>query len=231
LRTGYAGVKLGANGNVYNERFNGVEDKVITLPEASSANGTEAYLLGLSNLTNLGDLSNKYMQKFIIASEDVRLKDLTLGNPHKDYHNPYWKPGDAQSQAISLKGCTYLENFNLQNCSVYNNVLDFSPCPAIKKVLLTGSSVGNVTLPINGMLEELRLPTTVTQIRIESHSGLTEDKFSIGTYDYGSANKIGEGNGYKNDYSRITSLYVVDTPINTYDIIVDEHSSLADYYL
>jgi hypothetical protein len=52
---------LGANGNVYNERFNGEETKEIHLPEASSANGTEAYLLGLSNLTDLGDLSNKYM--------------------------------------------------------------------------------------------------------------------------------------------------------------------------
>ena len=231
LKTGYAGVKLGANGNVYNERFQDSETKIINLPEASSANGTEAYLLGLSNLTDLGDLSNKYMQKFIIASEDVRLKDLTLGNPHKDYYNPYWKPGDSQSQAIILKGCTYLENFNLQNCEAYNNVLDFSPCPAIKKILLTGSSTGGITLPINGMLEELRLPNTITQIRIESHTNLKADKFSIGTYDYGNATKIGEGNGYVNDYSKITSLYVVDTPIDTYSIVTTPKSSLTSYYL
>ncbi len=233
LKTGYAGVKLGANGNVYSERFDDAETKTINLSEASSANGTEAYLLGLSNLTDLGDLSNKYMQKFIIAKEDVdvRLKDLTLGNPHKDYHNPYWKPGDAQSQAISLIGCTYLETFNLQNCASYNNTLDFTPCPAIKKILLTGSRVGNVSLPINGMLEELRLPPTVKTVKIQSHSNLTEDKFSIGTYDYGSASKIGEGVGYVNDYSSITELYIVDTPINTYDIITTEKGSLTGYYL
>jgi hypothetical protein len=61
LKTSYAGVKLGANGNVYNERFDGEQKQKILLPEAASANGTEAYLLGLSNLSDLGDLSNKYM--------------------------------------------------------------------------------------------------------------------------------------------------------------------------
>ena len=92
LKTGYAGVKLGANGNVYAARFNDATDQTIFLPEASAANGTEAYLLGLSNLIDLGDLSNKYMQKFIMESNDIRLETLTLGNAHADYHNPYWTP-------------------------------------------------------------------------------------------------------------------------------------------
>lgn len=235
LKTGYSGVKLGANGNVYNERFENEETKEISLPEASSANGTEAYLLGLSNLTDLGDLSNKYMQKFIIASDDVRLKHLTLGNPHKDYNNPYWKPGSAQSQKIGLSGCSYLETFNLQNCSAYNNTLDFSDCPAIQKILLTGSGVTGITLPVNGMLSELRLPTSVTSIKIDTHTSLTN--FSLGGYDYGTGTKIGEqdenGNllgSYQNNYSNIQKLYVVDTPIDTYEM-VRQAGDLSEYYL
>lgn len=232
LKTSYAGVKLGANGNVYNERFNGEETKEITLPEASSANGTEAYLLGLSSLTDLGDLSNKYMQKFIIASDDCRLKHLTLGNPHKDYYNPYWKPKTGQqSQKIGISGCTYLESFNLQNCVSYNNVMDFSGCPAIERILLTGSSTSGVTLPVNGVIKELRLPATVTQLKIVSHSQLKDEGFSIGSYNYGSANKIGEGVGYVNDFSNLTELYIVDTPINTYPMILDSTKTLSGYYL
>jgi hypothetical protein len=96
---------------------------------------------------------------------------------------------------------------------------------------LTGSSTTGLILPINGMLEELRLPSTINTINIESHPKLTADKFSVGTYDYGTATKIGEGNGYINDYSGITHLYVVDTPINTYDIITTPRSSLEAYHL
>lgn len=235
LKTGYAGVKLGANGNTYNERFDGEETKSIDLSEAKNANGTEAYLLGISNLTDLGDLSNKYMQKFIISSDDCRLKTLTLGNPHKDYFNPY-----LTDSKIGITSCTYLEEFNLQNCSSYKEVMDFSKCPAISKVWLTGSSTTGVSLPINGVLDELRLPTTTTQIKIISHPNLRDDwvdddgnphGFSLGTYDYGTASKIGEGKGYVNDFSKITELYVVDTPINTYPMVIDSTNTLTGYYL
>lgn len=231
LKTGYSGVKLGANGNVYNARFNGEETKAISLPEASAANGTEAYLLGLSNLTDLGDLSTKYMQKFIIESNDVRLKTLTLGNPHKDYYNPYWNPtSGGTAQLIVLSGCHYLENFNLQNCSSYNNTLDFSQCLAIKRVLLTGSSTSNITLPENGLLEELRLPSTITNLKIISHPYLTDEGFSFGSYEYGADNLIGENGSYINDFSGLAALWIENTPIDTYKIVTGANK-LAEYYL
>lgn len=274
LKTGYAGVLLGANGNVYNQRFNGVETKTITLPEASGANGTEAYILGLSNLTDLGDLSNKYMQKFLMKSDDVRLENLTLGNPHRCYKNPYWKPHGGQSQQIGLTGCTQLKTFNLQNCADYNNVLDFSNSPAIEKILLTGSNVSGLTLPENGNLKELRLPKSITDLRIHSHSNLTDENFSLGDYRYHSdeedlriedyyidtsvnadnfinkkyyifndekqqyekateynSNTIYYVKGeYQNDFSRIQTLSIIDTPIDTYEILT-QTTNLQSYCL
>lgn len=229
LKTGYAGVQLGANGNIYNERFDGEQVKTINLTEANSANGTEAYLLGLSTLTDLGDLSNKYMQKFIISSDDVRLKRLTLGNPHKDYYNPYWRPGENQAGQIILTGCTYLEYFNLQNCSTYNNALDFSYCPAIKQILLTGSNTSGLTLPINGFINELRLPTAITDLKIEGHESLTDEGFSLGTYNYGSGNKIGEGGSYVNDFSLLQEIYMSGPKINAYEIVKNA-GDLTNYY-
>lgn len=222
IKTGYAGVMVGANASgAHIQRFNGEDEKTIVVPEARAANGTEAYLLGLSNLSDLGDLSDKYMQKFIVSSSDVRLKHLTLGNPHKDYYNPYWSTTvDSKSPEIDISKAIYLETFNLQNCSAYRGGLDFKNCSAVKQILLTGSSVNGLTLPTGGIIEELRLPTTVKKLTIDSHSKLTADNFSIGGYVYGSDNKIGGAGGqYQNDYSALTDVVVIDTPIDTYSMI------------
>jgi hypothetical protein len=69
-------------------------------------------MFGIGNLKDLGDLSNKYMQKLVMTSN--KLERLVLGNPHKDYYNPNWKTSsDGQSSYISLSGSPYLKYFNL----------------------------------------------------------------------------------------------------------------------
>ena len=220
LKTGYAGVLLGANGNVYSEKFSQAGDKKnITLPEAAGANGTEAYILGVSNLTDLGDLSDKYVQKFVVASDDVRLEKLILGNGKKGYDNIYLGSSvGGQSPTIDIKKCTQLKEFNLYNCKSYNSVLDFSASKGIEKIYLTGSGVTGITLPINGVINELRLPNTITALRINSHSSLTQDNFSLGTYDYGeNSNIIGDGQGtFVNDYSKLKYLNIINTNIDSY---------------
>ena len=238
LRTGYAGVLLGANGNVYNERFDQAgQTKSITLPEAAGANGTEAYILGVSNLTDLGDLSNKYVQKFIISSDDVKLEKLKLGNGKQGYNNIYLGQSvGGEAPKIDVTKCTQLKEFNLYNCAAYNSTLDFSKCKAIEEIYLTGSGVSGITLPINGVLKELRLPNTVTIIRINSHSALTKDNFSIGNYDYLTGNtmekdKYGNRVGkFNNDYSLLDTLNIINTNIDTYNMVKDA-KSLRNYCL
>jgi hypothetical protein len=62
IKTGYAGIMVGANASsIYSVRFNNEDTHTIPVPEGANANGTEAYILGLSNLSDLGDLSDKYM--------------------------------------------------------------------------------------------------------------------------------------------------------------------------
>ena len=228
LQTCYAGVLIGANGHVVKERFDGEEKKAIKVQEAQSANGTEAYLLGVSGLKDLGDLSDKYPQKFIMSGQN-KLRSLTFGNPHKDYYNPFWRPEEGNSTPIGLSGCTYLQNFNLQNCKTYNAEIDFSACPVIETILLTGSSTSNLTLPVNGMIKELRLPTSITSLTIDSHQYLTKDGFSIGTYNYGTDNKIGGNGSYVNDYTQLSEVTIINTPIDTYDM-VSHAAVLQGYY-
>ena len=223
LQTCYAGAVLGANGSPQRERFDGEQTKSIVIDGANQANGTEAYLLGISNLKDLGDLSSKYPQKFYIMGEN-KLRTLTLGNPNKYYYNPYW------ANAINLSGSTYLQNFNLQNCSTYNFGLDFSTCPIIERILLTGSGTTSIKLPVNGLLKELRLPVSITKLNIDSHQYLTTENFSIGAYDYGTAEEIGKGNGYVNDYGRLRDVTIINTPIDTYNMLINA-ISLESYYL
>ena len=226
LQTCYAGALVGANGVLVKQRFNGEDTQSFTV-ESEGANGTEAYLLGVSNLKDLGDLSNKYPQKFIMNGSN-KLRTLTLGNPHKDYYNPFWRPEGGNSEAIGLTGCTYLQEFNLQNCSTYNAQIDFRECPVIEKILLTGSNTSNLMLPVNGALKELRLPTSITKLSINSHQYLTTD-FSVGTYEYGSDNKIGGNGRYVDDFSYLTELTIINTPIDSYNL-VSKASNLEGYY-
>ena len=220
LQPCFAGVLLGKNGNVYVEQFANEEKRIIEVDEGSSANNTEAYILGLSSLSDLGDLSNKYVQKFVMSGEN-KLKTLKLGNPNKNYHNPYWSSETSVSK-IDLTGSKYLETFNLQNCSSFQAELDFSQCPNIRTILLTGSNTPGVKLPINGSVSELRLPSSVRSLSIESNTNLTNEKFSLGTYDYGSGNKIGDPGGhYINDFSKLNTICIINTPIDSYDIVTN----------
>lgn len=248
LKTGYSGVQLGANGATSTKRFDGEQTQTIAI-DTSSASGTEAYILGLSTLSDMGDLSTKYMQKFIMESSDIRLRKLILGSPHKYYYNRYWNTVQGgQSPEITLGGfdtetgepygCLYLEEFNLQNCNTFNNVLDFRVCSAIEKIYLTGSGVSGVTLPTNGLLTELRLPPSVTTIRIEGHGSLTDRGFSVGTYDYNGEDTIGvyeQAEITQEIFEANPDLYFINVNEGTdlvpqYEFAPNKYSDRAVYY-
>lgn len=238
LKVGYGGVKVGGNGNVYSTRFNTPNETqqiIIPTAEISGANGTELYLLGVSNLKDLGDLSDKYPQKIIISSTsddnnkvENHLSRLTLGNSTKGYKNP-WLTTD-----VSLTACTSLEYLNFENCSDYKNTLNISNSNAIKTVLAIGSGITGISLPTNGILQELRLPSTISELSIDNHLLLNDSGFTMGTYEFDGTeedNKIGYNKShYKNDFSNLTSLKIINTPINTYDMVI-QASGLTQYCL
>ena len=97
----------------------------------------------------------------------------------RNYYNPY-----QAGSTLGLASCKYLEELDLTNCLEYFNGIDLSDSPQIKKVRLIGSSTSNLILPVGGILEELRVPPTVKNLIIDSHSGLTNEKFTYGFYEY-----------------------------------------------
>lgn len=219
LQTCYAGVMLGKNASgIQYKKFNGSEKQQIIVPNATNANGTEAYLLGLKDLKDIGDLSSKYVQKFVFTTSDLKLEKLILGNSKQGYNNTFWQG----SEAIGLTGCTYLKYFNLENCPYYMQSLDFSNSPAIETIRTTGSGVNSITLPKNGVLKELRLPPYIKSLELDNHKYLT--KFSIGTYNYKTEDvkeemDYDDESRFVNDYTSLTSVSIKNTPIDTYTLL------------
>ena len=214
-KTGYSGVKLGANGTPVNKRFVNEQAQSIVI-DTSSASGTEIYLLGLSNLSDVGDLSDKYLYNLIIGAAQNNLTRLILGNHHKDYYNPYWS---NVTEPMSLNGFRFLRVFNLENCDTFTNTIDFTESPQIEEIYLTGSRTSALTLPVGGVLKELRIPTTITDLIIDAHPTLYDDCFTLGHFDYDENDTTGLLGHYVNDFSKLIKLYINNTNINTYNIV------------
>lgn len=214
---GYTGVRIGANGTPIIKKINKKGEKIAINANIDNAGGTEAYILGASLLSDLGDLSDKYVQNFELPSSELRFKKLKLGNGTKGYDNPKF---NAESN-ISLTGCKYLEDFNLINCKSYTNGLNFNDCQQIKSINLIGSSVGALTLPVGSSLTELRIPVTVDKLELNSQAFLLDEFFTLGSYIYAEGQEhIDQNLGtYQNDFKHLRELTVIDTPINSYNIV------------
>ncbi len=227
LKPGFAGVISGGNGTLVKVQTDvGSVNYVETEGETGN---TETYLVGLSNLTDIGDLSDKYLGVFIVGSEDIRLKRLILGNTHKDYYNKRWVK-QSETGDIALTNFKHLEEFNMVNCHGYTKGLNFTTCEQIKKINAVGSGTTSLTLPVGGILEELRIPETVTVFSIHSHKELESQNFTIGHYEYNDDLTIeqSETGHYVNDFSQLTKVSIIDTPIDSY-ALARNASNLVDY--
>jgi hypothetical protein len=203
---------LGAEATYANIKFNGQEEKTIEA-NMTNASGSECYLYGVSNLSSIGDLSDKYITKFNPSTTVDRpflLTELILGNHTEGYNNPNWS---AESATLDLSWFKFLQYFNFENCSGFDDEIDLQHNTQLRRVLLNGSSTSGIILPVQGYIEELRLPTTISNVCIDSHPALTTDNFTFGYFNYGT-------NEYVNDFSDLEHLKLKNTTsLDTYNII------------
>jgi hypothetical protein len=95
LGPGFAGVRFGQNGTIVNYQFTN-DNLTATVTSDQDPADLESYILGLNNLKDIGDLSNKYLKTFTVKNRN-KLDRIILGNDFKDYFNPYWgKTGGAE---------------------------------------------------------------------------------------------------------------------------------------
>jgi hypothetical protein len=65
---------------------------------------------------------------------------------------------------------------------------------------------------VGGVLEELRIPSSLPDLNIDSHPTLGKDGFTVGYFDY-------DTNQYVNDYSGLAKISIKNTPIDSYGMI------------
>lgn len=160
---------------------------LVAAPEGAKYNDTETYVYGASQIKDLGDLSSQYLGLFSFPGE-TKLETLILGNKTNGYYNPNFSALSIGAAAPQLK---MLDISNTQ----LTGVLDLSKCQNITKVFACGSGITSVSLPSYGVLQELRLPITITSLVMDNQTNLLNNKFTIGTYDsttdtYTNANEI-----------------------------------------
>lgn len=199
INKGFSGVKLGQNGVPVSKRFEPNQRQKIQI-NTTDGNRTETYLLGVSNLADVGDLSDKYLYKFIDDNVgENNLKRLIVGNHHEKYYNP-----NLTNEIISLNSYTFLEEVNFENCGAFTGSISCSNNLNLKTVNLLGSLCSSLNLPVGGIIEELRLPPSIQNLNIESQSKLTYDNFTLGRFNYVS-------NSFENDYSKLQNISLKDT--------------------
>lgn len=149
-------------------------DTVHVQAPAIQFNDTEAYIYGASRIRSLGDLSSQYAGS-VDLSKATRLTEVIIGSGLVGYQN-------NNLLSLSLGNNTLLRTVDIRNCPSYKSALDLSGCGAIEAILAQGSGITAVNLASAGILTELRLPGTLTNLTLKNQAKLTSSGFSLDGY-------------------------------------------------
>lgn len=154
VRFGSRDVQVRANRNV---------EYTIECP-LDTVSDTETYIYSSDMLSSIGDMSG-YQADTVNTSMAPKLLDVKFGKKSTDYINQNLK-------TINLGRNKMLELVELSRCVNLTGTQDFSGCTGLKTVHLWDTRVTGVTLSTGGVLEELDLPGTITNLTIRNQPNL-----------------------------------------------------------
>ena len=166
----YATVKYGSY--LVQQRANRNVAYTLACP-LSNVNDTEIYIYSASQLQSIGDLSG-LMVGYADFSMATRLQSLKVGDAAYSYAN-------GNLTELYLGNNTLLRTLDVRNCPNLKQAVDVSGCTNIEHLYFEGTAVTGVQLPNGGILKNLHLPETVTNLTIRNQTGITD--FVIGGYD------------------------------------------------
>lgn len=139
---------------------------VVPAPSGLKFNDTETIIYGGSEISDLGDLSDKYAGT-VDVSRAAKLKKLKLGNSDKNYENTNLKK-------LSLGNNNLLESIDIQNCPNLTGNLDVSGCIKLNEFLAQGTGLTGVSFVDGGNLRIIRMPSSLTSLIIKNHQSIEE---------------------------------------------------------
>ena len=183
--------------NMFNERGTHDVETTITAPN-QVFNDTPMIIYGASRISDIGDLSPLYAGT-VDVSKGIKLKQLIVGNSASDYSNTNLK-------TLTIGNNELLTKLDVRNCPSLTQTIDASGCTNIEEIYATGTSATAVKVPNGGNLKTLHLPNTITNLTILNQPFITE--FVCW------------------DYSKINTLRIENTLINTLTIVQEAINSL-----
>ena len=132
-----------------------------------------AYVYGPQFISDLGDLSDKYLN--IFQSEGAtRLRNLQIGSDKPGYSNTQFKDLDTQeNSASSDRAKTLLEKIDFSNLSALESSYDVSGCLKLKHFKALGTKLSSVAFAKGNLLEKVYLPATITSLALVAPLSLT----------------------------------------------------------
>lgn len=165
-------------------------------PETWNPGGSDAVLriYSADQIKSLGDLSGFYVGAVSFAGA-TKLQDVKLGDSSASYSN-------ANLTEVTFGTNKLLTTVDIRNCPNLTGIIDFSHCENLETIRMEGTSVTGVNLADGGMVANLYLPDTVTNLTLKNLPHLT-------TFDL-------------NDYTNLTTLWlenIDDTVVDGLDIV------------
>ena len=130
-------------------------------------NDTNIQLHGIHYYTKIGDFSPMSLTgSFTVAGE--RLTEFRAASMPKQ-----WRPSSVIVTAplISL--------FNIEGASTVAGSVNFSVQTRLEDINLKGTSISSFSVSEPTIVKSLRLPSTLTSLRLENYTALTQDNFEI----------------------------------------------------
>ena len=134
------------------------------------------YIYGPEYVKSLGDLSTKYLDELKIA-QATRLRELRLGNDHKDYFNNRMSKeenlvlGSSEGSSLAKQLLSYLDLTNLRQ---YTGNIDVGGCIKLETLKCLGTQASSVVLPKGSIFHTVYLPETIQALLLLAPQNLTE---------------------------------------------------------
>ncbi len=165
----YLGYLVGSVSNLYTpNRISAGETTKITISLAG--NDASYYVLGGNYIQRFDNFSQVIFSQGDYSLSAPKLLEFSV-NTGSDAL-PLFQP-----PSLTLK-CDVLEKLNLTNVRSLTTInLDSAHTPKLKEVILTGTNISNVTLPIGNRLTKIHYPAALTNLVITDNEGLQEVRF------------------------------------------------------
>ncbi len=192
----YASVKYGS----YLQQVRALRGRSYTLPcPLTNVNDTEIYIYSASQIKSIGDLSGLKVG-YAEFSHATRLQSLKLGDGAEDYSN-------GNLTELYLGNNSLLKTLDVRNCPNLKQSIDASGCSNLETAWFTGTAITGLSLPNGGIVKELKLPGTLTNLTIRNQKKL--ETVEIGGYD------------------SLTTLFIESTPNLPIETIIAGASKLS----